>query len=168
METSTFALLGGALLIGGVLVGGAAGAVPGVDLNSIGVAVPGQDGPGNGNQGNNEVKAFSFVALCSADEASLTSGSVTASDYKEGDSTEPIEVEWSSDPAANYVVYKAGPELYVVTYDTASNGGTIGVGDGVSPSEYGDASIGPSTPCGEGYELAKHEWVGDGFEQETA
>lgn len=166
MESSTFALLGASLLIGGVLVGGAAGTVPGIGLNSIGASIVGGEDPSNGNQGDADVKAFSFVALCTDGDEARGTDSVAATGFNNEGESEPIEVSWSSATPVDYVVYKAGPPILVVDVD-GSTGGTITSGEGETPSEIGDTTVYASNPCGEGNELVKYEWTGDSFVAES-
>jgi hypothetical protein len=152
--------VGGVLLATILIIGVAVGGVPSI-VPSNG---PG-DGPANGNQGDNGVKAISFVGFCTAESADFGSGSVNAEEYKNGDPSEPIEASWSSDPAVDYITYKAGTEIYVIEYDPAAKSGGFEVGDGVPAAQF-DPNISPSNYCGDGEELAKFEWDGDSFERE--
>lgn len=160
MDTRLYAVSGvliATIVILGVVVAG----VPGFVLGSG----PG-DGPANGNQGADDVKAISFVGFCTEAHADFVSGSVTAVEYKEGDTSEPIEATWSSNPAVDYITYKAGEDIYVIKYNPAVTSGEFEVGDGVPATEF-DPTISPSNFCGDGQELAKFEWDGDSFEREV-
>ena len=160
MATRLFAV-GWVLLTTILITGLAVGGVPGVAPSNG----PG-DGPANGNQGDNGVKAISFVGFCTDESTDFVSGSVTADEYKDGDTSEPIEASWSSDPGVDYITYKAGTGIYVIEYDHSATSGDFEVGDGVPAGEF-DPNISPSNYCGGGYELAKFEWDGDSFEREV-
>ncbi|MFC7229701.1 hypothetical protein N0B31_20050 [Salinirubellus salinus] len=152
--------VGGVLLTTILIIGVSVGSVPSI-VPSDG---PG-DAPANGNQGGNGVKAISFVGFCTDESADFGSGSVTADEYKDGDTSEPIAASWSSEPAVDYITYKAGTDLYVIEYDPAVKSGDFEVGDGVPAAEF-DPTISPSNYCGDGEELAKFDWNGDTFESE--
>lgn len=156
------AVLGSLLLLVSMVGGAAAGGVPAtVGLNLF---ESGAD-PANGNQGPSDVRAISFVALCTDDSAALQSATVTATEFKTDEKTDPTTAAFESDPSVDYVVYKAGPDSFVLSYDPAASSGTVTAGEG-DPAGSVDPSISPPNPCGEGNELAKFEWNGQAFVRE--